>query len=208
MVGVIIQARMESERLPGKSMMELCGKPILAHVVERTQEAVPHVCIATTPCSREIIAYALRNKIPYILDRRPRDVLDTFYRCASLRDMNPIVRITADNPLIEPSVIKRVVNFYYESKADWAANCRLKTTFPIGDDCEVFSFKALELAWKFTLEGREHVTPFIYNHPEMFNLAVLENDTDRSSESWTIDTKEDFERVRKIMEGKVCRIQG
>jgi spore coat polysaccharide biosynthesis protein SpsF (cytidylyltransferase family) len=81
------------------------------------------------------------------------------------------------------------------------SNC-MKRTFPVGLDVEVFSFDALETAYKEAKEEaeKEHVAPYIYGHPEKFNLAFLENGTDCSSFRLTVDTKEDFELIQKIYE--------
>ena len=200
-LAVLLQARMDSSRLPGKVMMELEGKSLLSHVIERVLKVVPDIFIITTPESTEIIEYAKTNNICYSLDHVPRDVLDSYYQCANSYGIEHIIRITADNPLIRPETISKVISFYFHGDYDWAANCRLKTTFPVGDDVEIFSFKVLEKAFNNTSDkyDREHVTPYIYNHPELFKLGVLENDSDQSNLRWTVDTMEDLENVRKLV---------
>jgi spore coat polysaccharide biosynthesis protein SpsF (cytidylyltransferase family) len=199
-IAALVQARMESTRLPGKAMMEINGQPLLEHVIKNVKQAVPDIFIITPPTSKKIIEYAIKNHIPYSLDRYERNVLDSFYFCAKEHGIENIVRITADNPLIRPETIKKVVDFYFQGKYDWAANCRIKTTYPVGDDAEVFSFKTLEKAWlnATTKYDHEHVTPYIYNHPELFKLGLLENDIDESGLRWTVDTLEDLEHVREI----------
>lgn len=198
-LAAIIQARMESERLPGKSLMEICGKPMLQHVVERTQQAIPDVYIVTP--SQVIIEFAISHNIPFAVDRYPRNVLDSYYNCANVNNITDIVRITADNPLINPDVIKKVVKVYLEGNYDYVSN-NLKRTYPMGLDTEVFSFKALQEAWWDATDAydKEHVTPYIYHHPELFKLKNVENDKDESSIRLTVDTKEDFQRVKEIYE--------
>ena len=201
MIAAIIQARMGSTRLPGKTMVDICGKPLLAHVVERVSSVVD-VIVATTPNSPEIISYCESKGIPYYVGSEV-DVLDRYYQTAKKYKLDTLIRVTSDNPLIEPEMIRDLVRFYEQGGYDWAANCRLKVTYQVGNDAEIFSYKALEKAWYLADDtyDREHVTPFIYQHPELFKLGVLENDVDLSHIKWTVDTLEDLERVRRIYEG-------
>jgi spore coat polysaccharide biosynthesis protein SpsF (cytidylyltransferase family) len=199
-LGVIIQARLASDRLPGKVLMDICGKPMLSHVVERAKAAVSDVYIVTPPDDTEIIEWAQRNAIPVSLDRWPRDLLDSYYHCAKKYRLTDIVRITADNPLIDPETIKQVVDFYHEGQYDYAANCRVHVSFPVGNDVEVFSFKTLERTWESPQEryGREHVTPYIYRHADTFKVGVFDHDPCLCHLRWTVDTSEDLENVREI----------
>jgi spore coat polysaccharide biosynthesis protein SpsF len=194
----IIQARLGSSRLPGKSMMNICGKPILERVIDRTKIAIKNVIVATPDI--EIVKFCENINVNAFLGSE-EDVLDRYYQAALMYQVYNIVRITADNPLVCPDIIKKVFSYYMgNNKLDWVSNCRLKATYPIGTDTEVFTFKALEKAWKYASEDydREHVTPYIYNHPEMFKLLCIENDTDLSHLRWTVDYPEDLEFVREI----------
>jgi len=180
--------------------MDICGKPMLAHVAERAKAAIPDVYLVTPPDDTEIIEWAARNAIPVSLDRRSRDVLDSYYHCAETYGLTDIVRITADNPLIDPETIKQVVRFYQDGQYDYASNCRVYLGFPVGNDVEVFSFKSLEPAWHRTQNryDREHVTPYIYHHHDIFKLGLLKHDPSLSHLRWTVDTLEDLENVRGI----------
>jgi len=196
----IIQARMDATRLPGKVLLDICGKPMLAHVVDSVSEVLD-VVIATTENSPEIIDYCKAHELLYYVGSE-YDVLDRYYETAIQYRTDVIVRVTGDNPLIEPDMLRKLVRFYEDGDYDWAANCRLKTTFQIGNDAEIMSFKALETAWLNAIEpyDREHVTSFIYNHPDIFKLGVLENDTNQSHLRWTVDTEEDLNRIRTYKE--------
>ena len=200
-VAAIIQARMGSTRLPGKVMLDICGKPLLAHVVDSVSSVVD-VIVATTGSSPEVIEFCSNNNIPCYVGSE-MDVLDRYYQAAKAYNLDVVIRVTSDNPLIDPEMIRDLVKFYEQGDYDWAANCRLKTTYQIGNDAEIFSFKTLEKAWDLADDpyDREHVTPFIYQHPEMFKLGVLENDIDLSHIRWTVDTEEDLGRVKGIYEG-------
>lgn len=199
-LGAIIQARLGSTRLPGKTLMDIAGKSLLARVVDGVRVAIPNVYIVCPPEDKAIIRWARVHKIPYSLDRKPRDVLDSFYHCADEFGIDPIVRITADNPLIRPETIKKVVRYFGSGDYDWVANCRLKTTFPIGDDCEVMSFGTLARAWHEAKDAydREHVTPYIYNHPDKFKVGVVVNSVNESGIRWTVDTQADLDWVRSL----------
>ena len=198
-LAVIIQARMTSRRLPGKSLMRIGGRPLLGHVIDNAKLVVDNVIVATP--DKMLARYALSQGVEaYIGDEE--DVLDRYYKTAEEFMVDDIVRITADNPLVRSETIRKVVSVYLEGY-DWVGNCRLKTTYPIGDDVEVFSFEALKKAWQETTlpYDRENVTSYIYNHPELFELGVVENDKDLSHLRWTVDTMEDLERVRGFYGG-------
>lgn len=199
-IAAIIQARMGSTRLPGKSMALISGKPMLYHIIERVGMVLGDIYIATTPDSSEIRSFAKRWGIPCFLERVKGDVLDRFYQCAKEYAIENIVRITGDNPLIDPEMLRNLIDFYWKGGYDWAANCRLKVTYPVGNDAEIFSFKTLEKAWESSLDSweRECVTAYIYNHPELFKLGVMENKENLAHLRWTVDTAEDLERVRQI----------
>jgi spore coat polysaccharide biosynthesis protein SpsF len=114
-----------------------------------------------------------------------------------------IVRITGDCPLIDPEIIDRVVSHFLASSpgVDYASNT-LKRTYPRGMDVEVFSFRALKIASEraVKISDREHVTSFMYSHPNIFKLANVENEHDDSRFRWTVDTAEDFQLIKKILE--------
>jgi spore coat polysaccharide biosynthesis protein SpsF len=183
--------------------MDICGKPLLRRVIDRVRASIPNLLIVVATPDKEIALFAKRNGVERFLGSE-NDVLARYYQCAVEFDIDPVIRITADNPLIQPSTIRTVFDYYQTHKYDWVANCRLETTFPVGDDVEVFSFKALERAWCKTIDkyDSEHVTPYIYKHPEIFKLHVIKNDTDLSHLRWTVDTPEDLKHVREIYKSK------
>ena len=110
-----------------------------------------------------------------------------------------IVRVTGDSPLIDPVVCDGLIDFYLKGKADYAC---LSQRFAEGVDCEVFAYEALVAAYKNAQlkSEREHVTPYIYNHPELFQKAVMENTTDDSRYRFTVDEPEDFDTVKEIIQ--------
>lgn len=207
MIAAIIQARISSTRLPKKVMLDICGKPMLSHVIERVSRSrqIDRVVVATSIndmndpirdlCSKnDIICYSGSEN----------DVLDRYYQAAkSIRfDVeDSIVRITSDCPLIDPGIIDLVIENQKHANADYTSNV-MNPRFPDGLDCEVFKFGALENAWEEAeLESdREHVTQYIRHHPETFKITSVENDIDLSHLRWTVDEEEDFILVKKIYE--------
>ena len=200
----IIQARMGSTRLPGKVLLDLAGKPVLERVVRRCRRAaqVDEVIIATTLKAADdpIMDLCVAQKSDCYRGSED-DVLDRYYQAARWSKAETVVRITADCPLVEPEVIQRCVGEFLEPPAvDYAANTLPPRTFPRGLDVEVFSFAALERAWQEdgNPAWREHVTPYIYRHPEVYRLRAVVNDVDYSDMRWCVDTQEDLALVRNI----------
>lgn len=200
----IIQARMGSKRLPGKVLLEIAGQPMLVWVVERTRLAktVDQVVVATTSEDEDDQIAALCSERGYLCYRGSLfDVLDRYYQAASWLSAKVIVRITADCPLIDAEVIDKTVKAL--PGYDFVAN-RLPPpwgrTYPIGLDTEVCTFAALEIAWKeaTALHQREHVMPFLYEHPERFKTLLINFERDYGAMRWTVDTNEDLDLVRRI----------
>ena len=205
-VVAIIQARMDSSRLPGKVLRDIHGKPMLAWVVERTRKAssVSEVMVATTSDpSDDMIEQVCRQMNVPCFRGNIYDVLDRYYQAAREAQADVIVRITADCPLIDAGLIDMVVQRFLEEKVDFAAN-RLpppyQRTYPIGLDVEVVSFTALQRAWQEAREKheREHVLPYLYESPGRFKTLMVDHETDLGSYRWTVDTFEDLEFIQKL----------
>ncbi len=198
----IIQARMGSNRLPGKVLEDVGGASVLARVVRRAGRArtLDAVVVATTSEARDnAVVQECRTLGVRAFRGSEDDVLDRFYRAARAADASTVVRICADCPLIDPQVIDLVVGSFFERRADYASNT-LERTFPRGLDLEAMSLEALTRAWRRATDPPErvHVTPYIYRHPELFRLASVTSDSDRSHHRWTVDTAEDLAFVREL----------
>ncbi|MBD1221297.1 cytidylyltransferase domain-containing protein [Virgibacillus halodenitrificans] len=202
-VGAIIQARMGSTRLPGKVMKEIKGKTVLSHVIERVKQSklIDDIVIATTVLDRDkaIEDEALKNGVK-IYRGSEDDVLARYFLAAKESNVDVIVRITSDCPLIDPHIIDEIINFYINGSYDLVTNAGADAyrTFPRGLDTEVFSYEALETAFTNGSEmyHREHVTPYIYEHSN--KIHYFKNDVDYSKYRWTLDTKEDFELIQEV----------
>ncbi|MCX7875178.1 MAG: glycosyltransferase family protein [Melioribacteraceae bacterium] len=201
-ITAIIQARLGSTRLPQKIFLPLFDKPILWHVVERVKKSklIKNVIVATTDLEEDDLVenFCINNNINFFRGSSD-DVLSRYYYAAKKFQSDLIVRITADCPLIDSNIIDEVINFYLNNNVDYASNV-LERTFPRGYDTEVFSFNALEKAFieAENLSEREHVTPFIYNHPDLFKLLSFKHKKDYSFYRLTVDTQEDYSLIKII----------
>jgi spore coat polysaccharide biosynthesis protein SpsF len=194
---------MGSTRLPGKVMMKIDEKnPLLYYVLDQLTYCtnLTKFVIATTVKKEddEIVNFAQEHHISYFRGNS-EDVLDRYYQCSKKFLFSTIVRITADNPLIDPQIVDQVIEKFKVGKYDYVTNCLVRT-FPYGTEVEIFSFDALELAWKNAKKPseREHVTPYFFNNKEKFRIFNVTNLENLSHLRWTVDQKEDLDLVRII----------
>jgi len=131
-------------------------------------------------------------------------VLSRYYRAADRSKAEIVVRVTADCPLLDGALLGTMMRAFAHSRqrgeaVDYLSNT-LARTYPRGLDAEIFSFAALEHAYERAAEPfeREHVTPFIYNHPELFALRNFAGTEDHSRHRWTLDTQEDWQLIEAI----------
>lgn len=202
MIVGIIQARTSSSRLPGKVLKPILGQPMLARQLERLKRAarMDALVVATSDLPEDdAIERLCRDVATPCFRGSLDDVLDRIYGAARHHNATVVVRLTADCPLTDPEVIDDLIAFFEAGDYDYASNT-IEPTWPDGLDAEVMRFTALETAWREATAGsdREHVTPFLYNHPTRFNLGSFKNPTDLSGLRWTVDEPEDFELVTKI----------
>lgn len=196
---------MGSSRLPGKVLQDLAGQPMLHRVVDRVGRAktLDDVVVATTTRPDDDIIEQLCSANGWNCFRgSENDVLDRYYKAAVDSRAQVVVRITSDCPLIEPLIVDRVVQEFRDAQpnVDYTSNVVSLRTFPRGLDTEVLRFDVLERAWREDRNPawREHVTPYIYRHPELFRIHCVTSDIDYSSMRWTVDTPEDLDFVRHI----------
>lgn len=206
MIAAIIQARQGSSRLPGKVLADLQGKPLLQRVIERALAIrnVDCVLVATTvlPEDDPVVTCAIGCGVR-VHRGAADDVLDRFAGAARLLEASTIVRLTADNPLNDPKVAGLVLARFLDlaPDVDYVSNT-VEPTWPDGLDVEVFSREALDRAWhEASLQSeREHVTPYIYKHPERFRIDQVKHNENLSDLRWTVDYPEDLTFVRSIYE--------
>jgi len=196
---------MTSTRLPGKVMKEVLGKPLLEYQFERLQRVkeADELIIATTnnDSDQPIVELCKRLGIAYYCGSE-EDVLSRYYEAATQLGADVIVRVTSDCPLIDPSIVDRVIKLYKDKRDnyDYVSNT-LTRSYPRGMDTEVFSYKVLEEAFINAKEKpeREHVTPYICWQPERYRLGNVSHHEDQSRHRWTVDQIEDFLLIENII---------
>lgn len=207
MLGCIIQARMGSSRLPGKIMLKIDeNNPILYYVIKQitSSKKLKKIIIATTDLPEDnIVAEYVQNLGLPCYRGSSDNVLERYYECAKKFSLSTIVRISADDPLVDPTIVDKVIERYEQEKCDYASNTHPRT-FPQGNEVEVFSFKSLEIAWKNAKKPseKEHVTPYIYNNKDKFQISNLKNENNLSFLRWTVDRQNDLDLVR-ILTSKI-----
>lgn len=200
----VIQARMGSERLPGKVLMDIAGKPMIDRVVERTQrcESIDGVIVATsTNAEDDQLADHCRSIGVKVVRGSEHDVLSRYALAAEKFCCETVVRITSDCPLIDPAIVDQVVYEVSENPGvQYACNFFPQRLFPRGLDAEALKAQTLRQIDKEANEARhrEHVTLKIYENASRFNIASVSNRLDHSHLRWTVDTESDLLLVRKI----------
>ncbi|RSK24742.1 cytidylyltransferase domain-containing protein [Hymenobacter metallilatus] len=204
-VGIISQARMTSTRLPGKVLRAVAGRPLLDYHVQRLRQTglALHLAITDQPADDPLADYATHHALP--CTRGPEDdVLARYQQCAAAHHLDVIVRVTSDCPLLDGALVAEAVQQYVAARNPrlYLSNV-LERTFPRGFDFEVFSRELLEEAHRHATAAsdREHVTPYIHqNRSGRVELAHIRRTPDRSNYRLTVDTIEDFELIRQLVE--------
>jgi len=203
-INATIEARMGSSRLPGKVMKKIVGKPMLELLIERVQRAklIHNIIVATTinPKDDPIVELAERLGVKSFRGDE-EDVLDRVLKAAKFYGTDIIVELTGDCPLIDPITVDKVIQEYLDGDYDYVSNT-LKKTFPRGLDTKVFSTAVLEEVSRLTNDpvDREHVSLYIYEHPEKFKLHNVEAPPELNHPDLrlTVDTEEDLQLVKEI----------
>lgn len=201
---------MGSSRLPGKVLRPLAGRPMLARIVDRVRAcpAVGNVVVATSDRDGDepIRRLCAAERIDCFAGSEP-DVLDRFYRAAVTFHGDPLIRITADCPLVDPALLGKLVALFEAGDYDHAgvatgagALFLGQGRYPDGLDAECFSLAALERAWREATspQDREHVTPYIWRHADLFRCRQLTSPVDYSQLRWTVDNEADFELIARV----------
>ncbi len=201
-VAAIVQARMGSTRLPGKVLLDIAGKSMLARVVGRLSAAksLDSLLVATTDSPQDdVIVEECRRLSVTAFRGQEDDVLDRYHQAAQSIAADVVVRITSDCPLVDREVTDQTIEKFLAEQPDYASNCLIRT-FPRGLDTEVMTAQALRQAWSEADQAyqRAHVTPYIYEHPEKFKLLSVTGEQDYSRHRWTVDTPEDLDLMRAI----------
>ncbi|MGC8765902.1 MAG: cytidylyltransferase domain-containing protein [Brevinematia bacterium] len=200
-IDAIIQARIDSTRLPAKAVLPLAGRPLIAHIVERLSlsKYLRNIIIATTEDSIDTIKKALSNYdyIKFFVGSK-NNVLERYFKASEEFNSRIIVRATGDNPLVCPEFMDRAIEIHLNADADLTHYLGI----PLGTGVEVIKKEALKISYKSTKDpyNLEHVTPFIYKNRDSFKvLEPLSSGFYYAPDiRVTVDTPEDYERVSEI----------
>ena len=201
-VGIVLQARMESKRLPGKAMKMICGKPIIGHILDRLK-LVNNSDIIITATTKKVIddiieEYSYKQGVACFRGDED-DVLNRFYNLAQYFDLYHIVRATGDNPLVDYEEIERLITLHLKSCADYT---HAFGQLPVGSGVDCFTIDALKRSWVegLKLNHREHINEYIQERPGNFFINELDIPLEKKASSLrlTVDTLEDFKRVDAI----------
>lgn len=196
---------MAASRFPGKVLADICGRPMLEWLLERVASvnSIDQIVLATTDqgADNQLAAWASTHKRVAACFRGSEwDVLDRVHRAAVNSAADLVVRVTADDPLKDPGVIRHAIELCQAQPAlDYCSNT-LRPSYPEGLDIEVFRFAALDRAHREATQcsEREHVTPYIWKNPQIFRIQQFSSARDLSLWRWTVDKPSDLEFVRAI----------
>ena len=205
MILAVLQARVSSSRLPGKVLKPILGKPMIIHEIERLQqcENIDKLILATSmeESDNELVDVCKAHGVE-VYRGNLEDVLDRYYQCSMLYNPEHVVRVTGDCPVIDPNLVDAVIDRHKKTNSDYTSNV-LNPTFPDGLDVEVIKMSVLKEMWeKAQLKSeREHVTLYIRNNINAFNICSYVNEVDLSSMRWTVDEVADFKLIDSIFSG-------
>jgi spore coat polysaccharide biosynthesis protein SpsF len=213
MIGVIIQARMGSTRLPGKVLKLIDGISLLEYQINRIKKSTKQqkIIVATSSEAKDdAIETLCKNKGILCFRGSENDVLARYYKCAKFYKLDVVIRLTADCPLVDPIIIDKVANLFLIKNVDYCANTAPASSnmWPDGSDVEIFSFSALERAHQDANnpEDREHVTFYFWKYKSnAFRTAQLLNNENWSEFRFTIDYPEDYEAMICIVKEMKAR---
>lgn len=203
-VVIITQARMTSERLPGKVMLPLNDRPILQYQLERLRgcKNVDALGVATVDNSTCAPIVALCDQLSiHVTGGSEGNVLSRYVKCGSEMGADVVVRITSDCPLIDPALVDMTIEDFFATGSDYCA-MDIPNSYPRGVDCEVVHFSSLIHANKMAedLQEKEHVMPYIVRRPDEYKVRYIEGDKTYGGDRYCVDTSEDYEVVVKIAE--------
>ncbi len=206
-VGIIVQARMGSTRLPGKVMRPLLGRPMIDHIVERLRDcrSAHMVILATSDLEADTGLADHAAAIGVTVFRGSEtDVLDRYYCCAKIHRLDHVVRATGDNPFVDADEADSLIKMHISERFDYSSSMpEAGGQLPIGSGLEVMTFAALETSWQKGREAnhREHVNEFILENPALFRLGVLVAPKNKQAAGLrlTVDTEQDFARAEGLL---------
>lgn len=206
---IILQARMNSERLPGKVMMPIGGIPIIEILIKRLKQSELPIILATSTNKENDVLVECAKSLGVLIHRGSEDnVLERYYLAAKSVNAQTIIRVTGDNPLLDGKFVKENVSHYKMLNDERVyLSTGLSQSFPLGVSVEIFSFLLLEEAYKNAVHPGEfeHVTPYMHqNKPKNINIIAPEHINIKYHYRLTVDTPEDFLFNKTLIEDYGC----
>ena len=206
---IVVQARMSSSRLPGKVMLPILGETLLFRMIERLKRVkhAAQIVVATSERADDnvIVQEAIKAHVAWYRGSLS-NLLDRHYQIGRLHGADLVVKIPSDCPLIDPSVVDRVLAFYFknEKNYDFVSNLH-PATYPDGNDVELMTMECLEKAWYEASRPLEleHTTPYIWENPDKFSIGNVYWETGwdyAMSHRFTIDYREDYNFIKRVFE--------
>lgn len=201
----IVQARMGSERLPGKVIKSILNKPMILHTLDRLKisKYIDELILATSELEKENLLVDVVKEANYNVFRgSENDVLSRYKKAADLFKGNIIIRVTGDCPLIDPIIVDNVISYFLVNDYDYV-RLDVPDTFIRGFDVEVFTKEALDKVFNLAKEERhrEHVTLYMYENKDKFKVGYVKGEELYNKDyRLCIDTEEDFKLVTHIYE--------
>ncbi|MBZ0147772.1 MAG: NTP transferase domain-containing protein [Pseudorhodoplanes sp.] len=204
-MSIVVFARLDSQRLPGKALAMLAGRPLLGHVIARVRRAGLPVIIATS--DRELdnpIAIFAQSEGVQCFRGHTTDVAQRALACLDAFCLDALVRISGDSPFIDPNIIRDVVRVFENKNAPDIVTNTFPRTFPPGQSVEVIDKAAMRrVVAHASDEEREHVTQHIYGNPESFRIINCASSIEYRDVNLTVDTEVDLERARSLFSSGV-----
>ena len=200
----IIQARMGSSRVPGKAMLDLAGKPLIWHMIDRMRrvEGVGDLILATTtdPRNDPLVAFAEKEGLSVFQHPEEDDLAGRIAGAIENIEGEIVLKTGGDCPLIDPDLMQHMVDTARKAgDADFVSN-RLQWSYPLGLSVDVMSRSSIEWShWHLTEpEDRELFACYVRDHPQQFKVIPIVNGTDLSHHGWTVDEPEDVVFMRDV----------
>lgn len=200
----VIQARMSSRRLPGKVLLPIAGTPMLRRVYDRVSQAdgVSRVVVSTSTSDSDDPLWEFCEKQELPIHRGSLDdVAARLLDCARTKDATEFIRISADSPMIDPSLITKAISLQKTTSCDLSTNVQFRS-FPKGQSVEVIRTESLGEAWKSMSEqaDREHVTALMYRQPTRFTIRNFSSGEELGRLQLSVDTVGDLERAEDVVQ--------
>ena len=199
-IGLIVQARLGSKRLPKKILEKIYKTTIIDFILDKLKKSKLIECyiLATTKKKEDLILKKFANKNNFFFFTGSKDnVLKRFYSAAKKFKLDVVIRCTGDSPFMNHKIVDKFINFFIKKKLDYLSNI-LKPSYPLGIHVEIFNFSTLEKAF-FEAKKKnelEHVTPYIYNNPKKFKIKNLGIKKNYSNYRLTLDYLEDLKLLK------------